>query len=118
MAANPEVKKNPMGAAGAHFPYVLDPKKYWPDVVLPNGVCIEIKGMFDSEDRTKLLTVKKQNPKADIRIVFQRAKSPLYKGSKTSYGDWATKHGFPFCQGPEVPEEWLAHPLRKHDETD
>lgn len=106
-ALDPTIRKNDIGPDGQHFPYHLAPKKYWPDVVLPSGICIEIKGMFDSEDRTKLLTVKAQNPGADIRIVFQRPSSPLYKGAKSTYGDWAAKHGFPFCKGPDVPPEWL-----------
>lgn len=103
----PSVVKNPTSSAGFSFGYTLPGRKYYPDLVLPNGVCIEAKGMFDAEDRIKLLTVRAQNPDADIRIVFQRPASPLYKGSKSTYGDWADKHGFPYCKGPSVPLEWL-----------
>lgn len=67
---------------------------------------IEAKGYFTAEDRTKLRTVADQNPLADIRIVFQRASSPIRKGSKTTYGKWATQAGFKWAEG-SIPQDWL-----------
>lgn len=94
--------------------YIL--KKYLIDfkVVLKknNGVkvCfyIETKGYFKSADRTKLLLVRKQYPNADIRLVFQRPENKLNKSSKVTYGDWANKNGFKWCDGKKgIPSEWL-----------
>jgi len=67
---------------------------------------IEYKGVLDRPTRKKMLLIKKQYPTLDIRIVFQRGKNKIYKGSKTTYMDWANKHGFP-CADNEVPKSWL-----------
>ena len=45
-------------------------RHYTPDFILDNGIIIETKGMFDSEDRRKHLCIKKQYPKLDIRFVL------------------------------------------------
>ena len=86
-----------------HLPYVL---YYIPDFVLDNGIIVEAKGFFPSEDRTKMLRVKRANPEADIRFVFQRD-SKINKGSKTRYTDWAKKHGFIAVVGLSIPEDWF-----------
>ena len=90
-------------------PYQID-AKYIPDFVLPNGVIIECKGRFTSEDRRKMRLVKDQNPELDIRMIFTRSASKINKGSKTSYGDWCTKYGFPYAD-KLIPGEWI------YDET-
>lgn len=82
-------------------------QKYTPDFELPNGILIEAKGYFTSADRTKHLDVKAANPDADIRFVFQRAATRLSKTSSTTYGQWATKHGFKWADGGRIPESWL-----------
>lgn len=79
---------------------------YTPDFVLSNGIIIETKGRFTTYDRKKHLLVKDQHPDLDIRFVFQRANQPLYRGSPTTYGDWANKHGFKYSD-KIVPEQWL-----------
>ena len=89
----------------AKLRYVLE-KTYVPDFVLPNGIIVEAKGWFTSEDRTKMIQVKKANPEADIRFLFQ-ADNRIRKGSKTYYSDWAKKHGFPYAVGKEIPEAWF-----------
>lgn len=82
------------------------PSRYLPDFVLPNGVLVECKGQFTSADRTKMLLVRKANPLADIRLVFQRANNRLTKSANSiTYGEWADRHGFPWSQG-SIPEEW------------
>jgi hypothetical protein len=78
---------------------------YTPDIVLPNGVLIELKGYLDADARKKYVLVKSQSPDLDLRFVFQNASKPIRKGSKTSYGIWATKNGFIWSQG-SVPTEW------------
>lgn len=79
---------------------------YTADFKLPNGIIIETKGRFVVADRMKHLLIKKQYPDLDIRFVFTNSKSKLYKGSKTSYGDWCTKHGFLYAD-KQIPKEWL-----------
>lgn len=77
-------------------------------VLGPNGpIHIEAKGWFTSADRTKLLLVREQNPWIDIRILFQRPSNTLSKKSKTTYAEWADKHGFIWAQGITVPSEWV-----------
>lgn len=81
-------------------------RKYTPDFILKNGIIIEAKGLFSREDRQKHLLIKSQYPHLDIRFVFQNANNKLYKGSKTTYGDWCNKYGFKFAQ-KIIPSEWF-----------
>lgn len=80
--------------------------RYTPDFILSNGVIVEVKGRLTTADRKKMVLVQLSNPGLDIRLLFQRANNPIRKGSDTTYGDWATKKGFQWCEGT-VPEEWL-----------
>lgn len=95
--------------------YVLH-KTYTPDWRLDNGIYIETKGLLDSETRRKMLAVKEQNPDVEIRFAFMNASRPIYRGSKTTYGDWATKNGFKWCERV-IPDDWAkAHRVRKHSQ--
>lgn len=87
------------------FKYVTE-SNYTPDFFLPNGVILEAKGFFKPSDRRKMLAVKAQNPHLDLRMVFMR-NNTLSKNSKTTYGAWCDKHGFPWCIYPDIPESWL-----------
>lgn len=78
---------------------------YTPDIVLANGVILELKGRFTAEDRKKMLLVKKSHPDLDIRFVFSNSKSKISKASKTTYAMWCEKNDFPYCD-KVVPEEW------------
>lgn len=78
---------------------------YLPDFRLPNGIILETKGRLVQSDRAKHLLIKKQHPELDIRFVFSNPNAKLYKGSKTTYGDWATKNGFKYSS-KMVPKEW------------
>jgi hypothetical protein len=69
-------------------------------------VRIEAKGVLDQETRTKMVAVKKAHPELDIRFVFMDASKKLRKGSKTNYGEWATRNGFRWADR-EIPEDWL-----------
>lgn len=83
---------------------------YTPDfVILGNGIIVEGKGIFDTEDRKKHLLVKQQHPHLDIRFVFSRSAAPIYKGSPTTHGAWATHHGFQFAE-KLIPEAWMREP--------
>ena len=80
---------------------------YTPDFMM-GDILIEAKGYFRKPaDRQKLALVKQQHPEKDIRLVFQRASNPIYSGSKTTYGQWADDHGFPWADGGKIPEEWI-----------
>ena len=82
------------------------PHTYTPDYVLPNGIIIETKGVFDVDDRKKHLLIQKQYPKLDIRFVFSSSKTHIYKGSKTTYADWCEKYGFKYAD-KWIPDKWL-----------
>ncbi len=90
------------------IPYVtpVTPHKYHVDFKLPNGIHIETKGRFLLADRKKHLLVKAQHPHIDIRFVFTRSKSPISKGSKTTYSDWCLKNGFLYSD-KTIPVSWL-----------
>lgn len=79
---------------------------YTPDFTFPNGLIVETKGRFVAADRKKHLLIQKQCPNLDIRFVFSNSKAKISKGSKTTYADWSTRHGFKYAD-KEIPEEWL-----------
>lgn len=85
--------------------YVIE-ASYSPDFRLPSGIIVEAKGLFDADDRRKHLAIKRQHPGLDIRFVFQRAKSPIRKGSKTTYAAWCDRHGFKWAEG-SIPMSWI-----------
>ena len=106
--------------AGVDFKYEEHPIKYTkpekaarytPDFILPNGIIIETKGRFLTPDRQKMILVKKQHPDLDIRFVFSRSAQRIGKKSKTSYGMWCEKNGFPFAD-VSIPKAWLAEKKR------
>ena len=80
--------------------------KYTVDFTLPNGILIETKGRWTTEDRKKHLLIKDQHPELDIRFVFQNPNGKIRKGSKTSYADYCDKHGILWAD-KEIPNKWL-----------
>ena len=44
---------------------------YTPDFLLPNGVYLECKRYWETEDRRKVKAVKQQHPDIDLRMVFR-----------------------------------------------
>ena len=80
---------------------------YTPDFVLPNYTYLEAKGYWDPTDRRKILAVKKGNPDADIRMVFQSPYNTISKKSKTTYAQWCDKHDIPWTSYHNIPLEWL-----------
>jgi len=81
-------------------------RTYTPDFVLENGIIIETKGRFVSTDRRKHKEIKKQFPELDIRFVFSNSRAKLYKGAKSSYGEWCDSHGFLYSD-KVIPDEWM-----------
>jgi hypothetical protein len=78
---------------------------YRPDFILPNGIIVEAKGYFPQADRAKMLAVREANPDLDIRLLFQKAGTPIRRGSRTTYGQWATQHEFIWTEGT-IPRYW------------
>jgi hypothetical protein len=110
-----ETLASQLTAAGVSFEYeetkiaFTEPAKkrtYTPDFKLPNGIIIESKGRFLTEDRQKHLLVKAQHPHLDIRFVFSNSRSKINKRSATTYADWCQKNGFQYAD-KTVPKEWL-----------
>ena len=81
-------------------------RTYTPDFILNNGIIIETKGRFLTNDRRKHLCIKQQHPKLDIRFVFTNSRAKISKSSKTSYASWCIKHGFRYYDRI-IPEDWL-----------
>ena len=81
-------------------------RKYTPDFVLENGICVECKGWFPLDDRKKMIFVRSSNPNLDIRFVFMDADVRIKKSSYTTLGDWATKHKFMWAR-ETVPKSWI-----------
>lgn len=103
----------------ARIPYTT-PAYYLPDFILTKqAIVIETKGAFDSADRAKMLRVKAEHPDLDIRFLFSNPNTRIGKQSRTTYGAWCAKHGFPFSKGGgNPPQEWLDHkPGKKQQEA-
>ena len=84
--------------------------KYTPDFeLLNNGIIVETKGRFLTEDRQKHLLVKDQHPALDIRFVFSNSRTRISKTSKTTYGMWCETHGFQYAD-KAIPTSWLHEP--------
>lgn len=81
---------------------------YTPDIELPNGILVEVKGKFDPDARQKMALVLEQNPDLDIRMLFM-VDNKISKQSKTRYSDWCTKRGIKFAvsKSGHIPEAWL-----------
>jgi hypothetical protein len=90
---------------------VSEQRKYTPDVILPNGIILELKGRFTSNDRKKMLLVISQHPTLDIRMVFQRHTNKLFKGSKTTYSEWCEKHNIKWAD-KTIPIEWIKEKIK------
>ena len=84
--------------------------KYTPDFYITTKskkiIIIESKGRFLTADRQKMIRIKAQHPDLDIRFVFSRSTTTISKKSKTTYGMWSDKHGFPFAD-KLIPESWI-----------
>ena len=87
-------------------PYVIE-HIYTPDFILPNGVVLECKGYWDSDDRRKIKAVKTLNPELDLRMVFQAPFNTISKRSKTTYAKWCERHDIPWTSFQNIPLKWL-----------
>ena len=100
--------------SGAKFeslklPYTLE-HTYTPDIILPSGVVLEVKGRFivkGQDCRPKMLAIKKAFPDLDLRFILQNPGLPVTPRAKMTHADWCEKHGFPWCHYRDIPQEWL-----------
>ena len=80
---------------------------YVPDFKIKENTYIEVKGWFMPSDRSKMVAFKEQYPNITIYLLFGNAKNKLSRVSKTTYGEWATKHGFVWSDIAEgIPATW------------
>jgi len=88
--------------------YVVPEKQrsYTPDIILPNGIILEVKGRLVKADRDKHLLIKEQHPDLDIRFVFQCANNKIRKGSQTTYAMWCEKNDIKWCE-KVAPNAWI-----------
>ena len=84
-------------------------RKYTPDFPLENGIIIESKGRFLTEDRQKHKHIKAEHPDLDIRFVFSNSRAKLSKGSPTTYAMWCQQYGFLYAD-KSIPQAWLDEP--------
>jgi predicted nuclease of restriction endonuclease-like RecB superfamily len=99
------------------FKYVIT-SHYTPDFKIRNDVYIETKGYFSGANRARLLSFKEQYPHITIYLLFQRPENFIdNKTRKTTYGQWATKHGFEWA-GIErpLPKQWWFPKGEKNNE--
>jgi hypothetical protein len=107
-----KAQQNRLSYESEKFKYIIyEERTYTPDWVikLPRSgrkIYVEYKGKLTIADRKKLLLVRKDNPDIDLRLVFQKPGNKLYRGSPTTYAQWADKHGFPWADN-ELPSAWL-----------
>jgi hypothetical protein len=80
-------------------------RDYKPDFELDNGILVETKGWFKSDDQRKMRAVKEQHPDKDIRMVFQNLKGKV-QGSKMTNAEWCEKYGFQYADG-RIPKAWI-----------
>ena len=80
---------------------------YTPDFVLPNGIYLECKGLWEPEDRRKIKTVIQQHPEIDLRMVFQEPFKRISKKSKTTYAQWCDRHNIKWASFQNIPLNWL-----------
>lgn len=103
LEVNQQVYKGKCQTCGST--HVFSVRRYTPDFILPNGIMVEAKGKFMSQNRTKMIEVKESNPDADVRMLFMR-NNYLTKKKSGTYGDWCDRNGFRWAVG-QIPEEWL-----------
>lgn len=84
-------------------------RKYTPDFPLDNGIIVETKGRFLTEDRQKHKNIKNVHPDLDIRFVFSNSLAKLSKGSQTTYAMWCEQYGFQYAD-KSIPQSWLDEP--------
>lgn len=85
------------------------PRNYVPDFVIERKnhktMYIEVKGYFRQPDRVKILSVLRDNPGIDLRIVFEK-NNKLNRKAKMRYSDWCEKYNILYSIN-SIPMDWL-----------
>lgn len=89
---------------GERISYVVT-RQYKPDFRLANGIYVEAKGWFQSDDQRKMRLLKEQYPDLEFRMLFMNANGKC-QGSKMTNAQWCEKYGFKYAEGM-IPEEWI-----------
>ena len=79
---------------------------YQPDFKLREKAYIEAKGKLTAANRKRLEAFKRHYPDVEIYMIFQRD-NWMTKNHKAKYSDWASKEGFQWAVGTDVPKGWL-----------
>lgn len=93
-------------------------KKYLPDFKIKTKkgkvIYLEVKGIWDFQDRKKHALIKRQRPDLDIRFIFSSPYNKIRKGSPTTYADICNGKGRGIFKGltwkfskEKIPAEWL-----------
>jgi hypothetical protein len=93
---------------GAEGRDVVQRRTYTPDLRLPNGIIVEVKGKFTAPKRNLMRQLVKSNPDIDLRFIFMR--DNFYggrKGTRRRYTGWAHTQGCVAVVGTEIPAEWF-----------
>lgn len=92
--------------------YILE-CTYTPDFIFRDkdgriALVVETKGRLTSHDRRKMLAVLQGTMPAEWypRVIFMNPNVKLYKGSNTTYGEWATKNEIKWGTMQDLPK-WL-----------
>lgn len=110
-----ELVSRQLDAAGQEYEYEtykipftppIKTRTYTPDFTLPNGIVVETKGRFMTNDRQKHRHIAEEHPDLDIRFVFSNANTRISKVSKTTYAKWCKDYGFEWAT-KVIPQEWL-----------
>lgn len=75
------------------FSYII-PSHYTPDFRIGKNRFIETKGYLSPSNRMRLLSFKEQYPEVEILLLFGNEDNKLSSKSKSTYRQWAEKHGF------------------------
>lgn len=86
---------------------------YTPDILLDNGIIIELKGYFRPDDRMMHKLIREQHPNLDIRFVFMSSKNKIHKNSTTTYGSWCDQWGFKYSD-KTIPQAWIDEPKKNN----
>lgn len=70
---------------------------YVPDWKIGPDVYIETKGYLAPSNRANILSFKEQYPGIRILFLFGNADNRLHSKSKTTYAQWAEKHGLEYA---------------------
>lgn len=94
------IVKGACTACGAAGRAVVQRRTYTPDLVLPNGIVVEIKGKFDASKRNLMRQLVRCNPDVDIRFIFMRDNRFGAAKNRKRYSDWARALGVTCVEVP------------------